>query len=127
MLNYTKIKDKPTIFRSFTGLTPPAFSQLLSDFGRATEQSWQQQEAQRRQPGQRQGGGGRKPPLEDKLVFILFYFKAYPTREVLGFLFGFGQPPANEWVHRLTPFAGPPSGGFGTAFGPMARVGVHQR
>ena len=106
MLNYAKIKDKSKIFCSFTGLTLPAFSQLLSDFGQAAEQSWQQQQAQRRQPRQRQRGGGRKPTLvtlEDKLVFILFYFKFYPTQEVLGFLFGMGQPQANEWVHRLTP------------------------
>jgi hypothetical protein len=41
--------------------------------------------------------------LEDKLVFILFYFKYYPTQEVLGFLFGIGQSQANEWIHRLTP------------------------
>jgi hypothetical protein len=42
--------------------------------------------------------------LEDQLVFILFYFKFYPTQAVLGFLFGLGQPQANEWVHRLTPW-----------------------
>jgi hypothetical protein len=85
----------------------PAFSQLLNDFGQAAEQSWHQQEGQRRQPRQRQRGGGRKPTLvrlEDKLVFILFYFKFYPTQEVQGFLFGMGQPQANEWVHRLTPW-----------------------
>ena len=105
MLNYTKIKDKSRIFRSFTGLTVPAFSHILIAFGQAQEQAWQQQEAQRRQPRQRQRGGGRKPTLialEDQLVFILFYFKFYPTQEVLGFLFGIGQPQANEWIHRLT-------------------------
>lgn len=106
MLNYAKIKDKPRIFRSFTGLTLPAFCHLLTAFAQAEEQAWQQQEAQRRQPRQRQRGGGRKPTLvalEDKLVFILFYFKFYPTQEVLGFLFDLGQPQANEWIHRLTP------------------------
>jgi len=39
---------------------------------------------------------------EDKLLFILVYFRLYPTQEVLGFLFGFGQPQANYWVHWLT-------------------------
>jgi hypothetical protein len=106
MLNYAKIKDKPKIFRSFSGLTLPAFSQLLNAFERAEEQAWQQQQAQRDQPRQRRRGGGGKATLatlEDKLVFILFYFKFYPTQEVLGFLFGLGQPQANEWIHRLTP------------------------
>jgi DDE superfamily endonuclease/Helix-turn-helix of DDE superfamily endonuclease len=106
MLNYAKIKDKSRIFRSFTGLTLLAFCHLLSAFDQAQQQAWQQQEAQRRTPRQRQGGGGRKPTLltlEDQLVFILFYFKFYPTQEVMGFLFGMGQSQANEWIHRLTP------------------------
>ncbi len=50
-------------------------------------------------------GGGRKAQLQDsrdKLLFILFYFRQYPTQEVQGFLFGIGQPQANDWVHRLT-------------------------
>ena len=106
MLNYTKITAKLRIFQSFTGLTLPAFSHLLSAFSQAQEQAWQQQEAQRRTPRQRRRGGGRQPTLvalEDKLVFILFYFKFYPTQEVLGFLFGMGQSQANEWIQRLTP------------------------
>ena len=36
------------------------------------------------------------------MLFILVYFRLYPTQEVLGFLFGFGQPQANYWVHWLT-------------------------
>ncbi|WP_225913759.1 helix-turn-helix domain-containing protein [Leptolyngbya ohadii] len=35
----------------------------------------------------------------DKLLFILVYFRLYPTQEVQGFLFGIGQPQAHEWVH----------------------------
>jgi hypothetical protein len=43
---------------------------------------------------QRRYGGGRKAEIEDrndKLLFILFYFKQYPTQSVQGFLFGMGQ------------------------------------
>jgi len=53
----------------------------------------------------REYGGGRKAELQesrDKMLFILFYFRQYPTQEVQGFLFGIGQPQANLWVHRLT-------------------------
>ncbi len=35
-------------------------------------------------------------------MFILFYFRQYPTQEVQGFLFGLGQAQANQWVHRLS-------------------------
>lgn len=58
-------------------------------------------------PGERQRapGGGRKAgrlTMEDKLFFILFYFKNYPLQEVIAFLFGLSQSQANEWIHRLT-------------------------
>lgn len=106
MLNYARIKNKPRISQSLTGLTQPAFACLVVAFQRAYEQALDERDARREIPRQRQRGGGRKAVLatvEDKLVFILFYFKFYPTQEVLGFLFGLGQPQANEWIHRLTP------------------------
>lgn len=106
MLSYAKIKDKPRIFKSFTGLRLQAFAKLLPAFSQAYEQDLEQRDAGRPTPRQRRRGGGRKSALltiEDKLVFILFYFKLYPIQEVMGYFFGFGQPQANEWIHRLTP------------------------
>lgn len=106
MLSYAKIKNKPRVFRCLTGLTLAAFLHLLPAFTRAYEQALDQQDARRQSPRQRRRGGGRKSALaamEDKLVFILVYFRLYPLQEVQGFLFGLGQPQANEWIHRLTP------------------------
>jgi hypothetical protein len=59
-----------------------------------------------RRRGQPKSPAGRKPALltsADKLFFILFYLRHYPTQEVLGFLFGICQGQASHWVHRLTP------------------------
>lgn len=106
MLNYFKIKEKPRILRSFTGLTPKAFERLVAAFRQAYEQDLDRRDAERPTPRLRRRGGGRKATLatvEDKLIFILFYFKFYPIQEVLAFFFGFSQPQANEWIHRLTP------------------------
>lgn len=106
MLNYARLQDKPRVFQSFTGLSLAAFGQLLPAFVRAYEQALDRHDAQRPTPRQRRRGGGRRASLvipADKLLFILFYFRLYPTQEALGFFFGFGQPQANEWVHRLTP------------------------
>ncbi len=106
MLNYAHLKKKPRVFQSFTGLTLAAFSQLLVAFERAYEQALDQHDARRSSPRQRRRGGGRPATLAtpaDKLLFILFYFRVYPTQEALAFFFGFGQPQANEWIHRLTP------------------------
>jgi hypothetical protein len=51
------------------------------------------------------GGGGtiELATMEDKLIFILFYFKFYPIQALLGYFFGLSQAQANEWIHRLTP------------------------
>ena len=106
MLNYKQIKNKPRIMQSLTGLTPTAFSHLTTSFGMAYQQSLMQQDEKRKTPRQRQHGGGRKGALEsveDKLVFILFYFKLYPIQELLGFFFGLSQGQANYWIHTLTP------------------------
>jgi hypothetical protein len=106
MIRYSKIQNKPRILRSLTGLTLPAFLELLETFTYAYEQALKKEEEKRTKARQRQWGAGRKATIcnmADKLLFILFYFRVYPTQEALGFFFGFGQPQANEWVHRLTP------------------------
>ena len=104
MLSYAKLQNKPRIFRSLSGLSLSEFEQLLPSF----EQAWQDyvyNEYIARSERKRRYGGGRKAKLEDsrdKLLFILFYFRQYPTQEVQGFLFNIGQAQANEWVHRLS-------------------------
>jgi hypothetical protein len=106
MITYASLKHKPAVFSSFTGLTLAAFSELLSAFGQAYEADLDQRDQERGIPRQRQRGGGRMGALgnlEDKLVFILFYFKFYPVQVVQGYFFGLGQAQANEWIHRLTP------------------------
>lgn len=39
--------------------------------------------------------------MGSKLFFILFYFKCYPTFDVLSFLFDLERGRANRWGHRL--------------------------
>lgn len=106
MLKYTKIQNKPRIFQSFTGLSLEEFEELLPMFEKAYDKYLDREDSRRKTPRQRCRGGGRKSSIEaieDKLLFILFYFKMYPIQEVLGFLFGMSQAQANIWIHRLTP------------------------
>jgi hypothetical protein len=54
---------------------------------------------------QRDYGGGRKARLatcEEKLLFILIYFKTYPLQKVLAFHFNMSQSQACEWIHVLS-------------------------
>jgi hypothetical protein len=55
---------------------------------------------------QRKPGGGQKgklPGAHDKLVFLLYYLKVYPTFDVLGAQFGMNRSKACENVHALRP------------------------
>ena len=103
-MTYGDLAGKPRTLQSLTGVNPQEFSDLLKSF----ELAWQESIASRvNNPNrQRAYGAGRTSELaliEDKLLFILVYFRLYPTQAVQGYLFGFSQAQANEWVHRLSP------------------------
>lgn len=105
-MRYCELKKKPTVFRSFTGLSVKAFEAILPAFNQAYADDLDRRDAQRENKRQRARGGGRQAvlkTLEDKLIFILFYFRHYPVQELQGYLFGMGQAQAWDWVHRLTP------------------------
>lgn len=103
-LRYENLKNKPKAFRAFTGLDVEEFQILLPAFTVA----WERYAQQHRLPPdvrQRDCGGGRKALLatnEEKLLFILFYFKTYPLQEVLAFHFSMSQGQACQWIHILS-------------------------
>ncbi len=102
-MQYAPLRTKPRTLRSLTGLNPSEFESLLPSFSAAWDRFITQ--TFERTARKRAYGGGRKAhlqTLEDKLLFILVYFRIYPTQEVQGYLFGISQAQANEWVHRLT-------------------------
>lgn len=78
-----------------------AFDQLLPSFSEAYQSAHPVMPKRQRAPG-----AGRKANLreiEDKLFFVLFYFKCYPTFDVAGILFDFDRSQAHRWLHRLQP------------------------
>jgi hypothetical protein len=79
------------------------FLKLLPAFEQAYEE--QMEGRVKNNPNRkREPGGGGKPCLKgaaDRLVFILLYFKQYPTQDLLGLLFGQTQPWAHKWIHRM--------------------------
>jgi hypothetical protein len=106
MMDFENIHTRPRVFQQLTGLTMAAFESLLPAFGQAYQDDRQQRDQARPMPRQRRHGAGRKGALltlADKLVFLLFYFRHYPTQETLAFLFGMSQGQACQWIHRLTP------------------------
>ena len=106
MIAYHVRKNKPAAFRCFTGMNLVAFQKSLPVFERAYGSDLDRRDQARSTKRQREHGGGRTSVLkgiEDKLLFILFYFRIYPLQEVQGYLFGMGQSQAWDWIHRLTP------------------------
>jgi len=113
-LRYENLKDKPEAFLAFTGLNTKEFQILLQAFTLAWELYVQQNSLPpdvvppingRKELRQRDYGGGRKARLstcEEKLLFILVYFKIYPLQEVLAFHFDMSQSQACEWIHILS-------------------------
>lgn len=103
-MSYNELKGKPKTLQSLTGLNPREFSILLESFKLAWLASLSARAGS--QNRRRAYGAGRKAELqliEDKLLFILIYFRLYPTQVVQGYLFELSQAQANEWVHRLSP------------------------
>lgn len=105
MFSYDKVKTNPTLLLAMTSLTRVEFEQLLVPF----QAAWEAQIAQTTpsdQSRRRRAGAGRKPALRttaDKLLFIVYYLKAYPLQEILAFEFGMSQSQACEWIAILSP------------------------
>jgi Helix-turn-helix of DDE superfamily endonuclease len=94
--------------KAFTGLSQAHFNSLLPVF-RDVYQATQQQAyeagvesgTRRRKPGG--GAKGTLPTVAEKLLFVLSYYKTYPTFDVLGAQFEMGRSKANENLHKLSP------------------------
>ena len=94
--------------KALTGLSQAQFDHLLAIF-RDIYQTTQQktyEDGIKSGTRQRQPGGGVKgklPTMADKLQFVLYYYKTYPTFDVLGQQFEMARSKANENLHKLSP------------------------
>ena len=108
MLSLTHAKRSDRLMKAATSLTVAEFDTLALEFARL----WSRQHSEHTAEGgarQREPGGGRKGVLDSaalKLFFILFYYKAYPTQDLMGLLFGITQGQVSDWVGRLTKAVG---------------------
>jgi hypothetical protein len=90
MMNAERLLKNERLMLALTGLNSKEFLNLLPVFARA----WQEKKIEQHSidsTGQRAIGGGRKGFLKtipEKLFFILFYCKCYPTYDVFSFFYG---------------------------------------
>lgn len=108
MISLPQAKRSDRLMKATTSLTVAEFDALAKEFAPLWDGLLVEQTAEGT-PRQRQPGGGRKGALDTaelKLFFILFYYKAYPTQDLMGLLFGFTQGQVSDWVRRLTAAVG---------------------
>jgi hypothetical protein len=93
--------------RALTGLSQKQFEALLTEFTAVYEERrWKAYEQgvaagkRQRKPGA--GQKGKLPTPADRLLFVLYYYKTYPTFDVLGTQFGMVRSKAHENLHRLS-------------------------
>lgn len=98
-----KIRDERQL-KALTGISGENFAVLTEAFTKVYQA--EQQQAYEQGLKQRRPGGGQKgklPSAKAKLLFMLYYFKTYPTFDVLGTHFDMARSKACKNVHRLTP------------------------
>lgn len=102
MLDLKRALRSDSLLLALTGLNRREFAKLLPSF----EQRWLGSRPALSPQRQRAPGAGRKPVLftsADKLFFVLFYLKSYPTFALLGCFFGLDESEAHRWLHKLRP------------------------
>lgn len=94
--------------KALTGVSQAQFDFLLPAFSHVHQEAQQQRDEdgvktgkRSRQPGA--GIKGKLPTMTDKLLFVLCYYKTYPTFDVLGAQFDMVRSKANENRHKLSP------------------------
>jgi hypothetical protein len=107
MITVNRALKSVRLIRATTGLSVPEFNQLAQSFGQEIQRERWIRYARGVKQGKRERkpGGGRIGNLRsfaDKLFLVLFYFKCYPTFDVLGLLFDLNRSNAHRNVQKLT-------------------------
>ncbi|MBU1613545.1 transposase [Patescibacteria group bacterium] len=88
MINIERALKDSRLMLALTGVTPQEFQNLIPAFSQAWLEEKRKQH--RKDSKERKLGGGRigfLKTMEGRLFFILFYYKCYPTYDVLGFVY----------------------------------------
>lgn len=99
---YESVRDERQM-KALTGLVRCQFEFLLKSFSESLKELESKNYQVNRQQRSRRPGGGQKGRLstaQDKLFFILYYLKIYPTFDNLGFVFNLSVSKASENVKK---------------------------
>lgn len=99
MINLKRAMKSNRILKALTGLKRKGFLILAVRFGRNIEEVFKRE----RNINIHLGRPYTLRMAEEKLFFILFYMKCYPTFDVAGFIFNVDRASCCRWVHWFLP------------------------
>ena len=103
ILRYTYLHSHPAIFKAMTGLYVHEFDELLLDVQPRLAAAEKQRLSR---PSRKRAIGAGHPfdlPQRDQILLTVVWLRRYPTREVLGYLFGVGEWTASRAIERVLP------------------------
>ena len=108
MISIKRALKNNRLMRATTGLSAPKFNKLAKSFDQELKKDTLIRYKKEVKQGNRdrKPGGGRIGNLKnstEKLFFILFYFKCYPTFDIMGLLFDLDRSNACRNIQNLTP------------------------
>lgn len=104
MINIEKARRNDRTHKALTGMTIEEFDALIPVFEEKNNQ--EQKKVKKQQKRIRKEGAGRKHTLKEeteKLFYILFYMKCYPTFDLAGVLYEVDKSQTNRWFSELHP------------------------
>lgn len=99
-MDINKILRNHRMSMALIGLSKVKFEELLATFTQILTDERNNQKRKRKIGG---GRNGNIKSAEQKLFFILFYMKNYPTYDVCAFLFASSKTSTCDWVHDILP------------------------
>lgn len=97
-MNIKKALNNERIMKAVIGMGKKEFNKLLMVFGPIVSR------VKYKRNRKRKAGAGRKHTLrtpEEKLFYMLFYMKCYPTFDVAAFFYGVDKSQCKRWVDEL--------------------------
>jgi hypothetical protein len=99
-MDIDRVLKNSRLVRAILGVSAKEFESLLTTFTNV----WKQ-EATSKKRERRMGGGriGRIKSPRNKLFFILWYLKVYPTYDIAAYVFGSSKTKTHVWVTNILP------------------------
>jgi len=99
-MNIEKVLANARLCKAVLGVSKKEFESLLETFKQILLEHRENKKRQRAVGG---GRIGRIKPAKNKLFFILWYVKVYPTFDVAAYVFSSSKTKTHVWVHDILP------------------------